>query len=74
MKAQPCPECRGTTDRGTHAHKITYKHASRVVELECWKCSECGELMMCGTATLKFSETLQELKLRIANDSAHAAL
>lgn len=61
MKTQACPECGGVMDHATHTHKITRKQASQVVELECWKCADCGELMMCGAATLKFSATLKSL-------------
>ena len=45
-KTQACPECGGVMEFGIHAHKITYKQASQVVELECWKCADCGEVMM----------------------------
>ena len=73
-KTQACPECGGVMEFGIHAHKITYKQASQVVELECWKCADCGEVMMHGAATLKFSATLQELKRRVASGDVRAAL
>lgn len=60
-------------DHATHEHRLTHKQASQAVELECWKCAECGELVMHGAATLKFSATLQELKRRVAIGEAHNA-
>ncbi len=70
MKTQTCPECGGAVGYGTHTQTITHKQASSEVELECWKCADCGELMMHSAATLKFSATLQELKRRVANGEA----
>lgn len=72
MNTQVCPECGGAVGYGTYTQTITQKQASSEVELGCWKCADCGELMMCGAATLKFSATLQEPKRRVASGEARA--
>lgn len=57
-----CPECSGDMTYDSHEHTMVYRGLSETINITCYKCNNCGELMMHGEATLLFSETLKKLK------------
>lgn len=64
-KTMGCPICGGTMDHAKRPETVTYEWASVTIESEGWWCRDCGELLLKGEETRKWSDAFDEAKRQV---------